>query len=212
VSAISPGEDREQTPTDRNSYPESQITRPPARLGAAQVLERAAWVQALMRDALTAGVDYATMPGWKQPDLLKPGAEKLLVAARLSSATALVDDDDARTHRGVRYVCTVTDRDGVLIARREGYAGYDESRFANDQGWRADWNNVLQMAQKRAMVAATKAALMASGLFADPDAAIPTVPAARRADRVPDHVYDDAPESTASAGDHGYRYDPRPAG
>jgi hypothetical protein len=178
------------------------------RLGPEQVLARAAWVQHLMRTALTAGVDYATMPGWSQPDLLKPGAEKLLVAARMSSATAMVDDGDARDHRGVRYVCTVTDRDGMLLARREGYAGYDESRFANDKGWKADWNNVLQMSQKRAMVAATKAALMASGLFADPDAAVPQPP--RAGDRVPEHVYDEAPESTASGTEHGYRYDPSP--
>jgi hypothetical protein len=129
----------------------------------------------------------------------------------LGSSTVQVDDDDARDHRGVRYVATVADRDGFVIARREGYAGYDESRFANERGWRADWNNVCQMAQKRAVVSATKAALAASGLFADEDAPMvrtgsPPAPAGEvrksaggarssSSDRVPDHVYDDLPEA-----------------
>jgi hypothetical protein len=172
-----------------------------ARLTPAEARGQIEWVRAQMREALVEGVDYGQYPGWARPALLKAGAETLLLAARLSSATTQVDDDDARDHRGVRYVCLIATHEGQLIARREGYAGYDESRFANLTGWKADWNNVLQMAQKRAVVAATKAALAASSLFAEGDDP-PPPPEARpprggrpRGDRAPEHVYDDAPEA-----------------
>jgi hypothetical protein len=151
-----------------------------------------------MREALVEGVDYGQYPGWARPALLKAGAETLLLAARLSSATTQVDDDDAREHRGVRYVCVVATHEGQVIARREGYAGYDESRFQSLTGWKADWNNVLQMAQKRSVVAATKAALAASSLFAEGDDPGDTPPPRARpprGDRTPAHVHDDAPEA-----------------
>jgi hypothetical protein len=185
------------------------------RFTPGQVVEQTGWVQDLMRAALVKGVDYDTMPGWRQPDLLKPGAEKLLFAARLTSSTTMVDDDESREHRGVRYVCSVATQDGVLLARREGYAGYDETRFAKDRDdgtvWRADWNNVIQMAQKRALVAATKGALMASGLFAEgaDDTPDPGRGSRRRRgdDRPPPDYYDNLPEATGTP-DRGYRYDP----
>jgi hypothetical protein len=190
------------------------------RLTPAEARGQVEWVRAQMREALIEGVDYGQYPGWDRPALLKAGAETLLLAARLSSATTMVDDDDARDHRGVRFVCLIATADGQLIARREGYAGYDESRFSNLTGWRADWNNVMQMAQKRAVVAATKAALAASSLFAEgDDPGDPRPPRGRpssqgsgrprpRGDRVPDHVYDDAPEARGGRGAKEYRYDP----
>jgi hypothetical protein len=177
----------------------------PARLSPDEVRARTAWIGDMLRAALIEKVDYDRLAGWSMPDLLKPGAEKLLLAARLGSVCTQIDDDDARDHRGVRYRCTVTDRAGFVMAVREGYAGYDESRFANHSGWRADWNNVCQMAQKRATVSATKAALAASGLFAEDGAPAPapTAPRTARAgranprvaERVPDYVYDEAPEA-----------------
>jgi hypothetical protein len=174
----------------------------PARMTAAEVLAEVEWIRDQLHTALVARVDYDTLPRTARPTLLKPGAEKLLMAARYTSVCTQVDDDDARQHRGVRYRCTVTDADNRVIAGREGYAGYDETRFDNGNGWRADWNNVCQMAQKRAMVAATKAALNASGIFADTDpepglavGAGPRRVPRSRAERVPDYVYDDAPEA-----------------
>jgi len=185
---------------------------PLGRLSPAEVRDDVEWIRDMLRHALVRGVDYDTLPGTQQPTLLKPGAEKLLFAARCGSRTLQIADDDALDHRGVRYQCAITDRAGFVLAQREGYAGYDESRFANPQtGWRADWNNVVQMAQKRAAVAATKAALNASGLFADePGEASAPRRAARRGDRVPDHVYDDAPESRGHGVTHTPRYGPDP--
>jgi hypothetical protein len=173
-------------------------------LTPAEVRRRSDQIQQMMRESLVRGIDYATLPHTQTPTLLKPGAEKLLFGFQLGAVCALIPDDDARQHRGVRYRCTITDRTGFTVAEREGYAGYDESRFDNGNGWRADWNNVLQMAQKRATVAATRAALAASGLFAEDDATAPAAAEPRRArppgprgraERVPDYVYDDAPEA-----------------
>jgi hypothetical protein len=192
-----------------------EIVAGSARMTGAEVLAEVEWIRDQLRTALVPRVDYDTLPRTARPTLLKPGAEKLLMAARYSSACEQVDDDDARQHRGVRYLCTITDRDGRMIAVRDAYAGYDEVRFANHTGWRADWNNVCQMAQKRATVAATKVALNASGIFADepdpglavaggapapgagPRRARPTAPRGR-AERVPDYVYDEAPEAGGS--------------
>jgi hypothetical protein len=190
-----------------------------ARLSPAEVRSQVEWVRSQMREALVDGVDYGQYPGWDRPALLKAGAETLLLAARLSSATTMVDDEDARTHQGVRYVCLIATHQGELVARREGYAGYDETRFSNLTGWRADWNNVMQMAQKRAVVAATKAALAASSLFAEGEEAAETRPprggrtgppsrGRPRGDRPPDHVYDDLPEARRPRGAQEYRYDP----
>lgn len=145
-------------------------------------------LQEYRRAILEQGPDYMVIPGTTRPSLLKPGAEKLLLAAGLGFTILKVDDDDSRAHQGVTYRCTVR-RGGQIVAECDGYAGYDESRFyisqadneAKEKAWaekdkrrprpdkmleyKASWNSVSKMAQKRAMVGATLNALAASGLF-----------------------------------------------
>lgn len=145
-------------------------------------------LQEYRRAILSDGPDFMVIPGTKKPSLLKPGAEKLLLAAGLGFTTQKIDDEDSRTHQGVTYKCTVH-RGGQVVAECEGYAGFDEDRFyksavqaeADEKAmaaryqrkakpekfveYRAPWNSVVKMSQKRAMVGATLNALAASGLF-----------------------------------------------
>jgi hypothetical protein len=154
-----------------------------------EVKERAEWLRSVTKAALTEGVDYGTIPGTERPTLLKPGAEMLLFAAGLGFGITKVDDEDARTHSGVTYRCTVRRPGGFVVAECDGYAGYDESRFytSAEQAerkeremaqkykrpprptrmveYRAPWNSLLKMAQKRALVGAALNAVAGSGLF-----------------------------------------------
>jgi hypothetical protein len=117
----------------------------------------------MQRSVLVSGTDYATIGNATKPTLLKSGAEMLCLASASSFTQTLMDDDDYRQHRGVRYKCEVLHA-GTRPAECEGYAGYDERRFAKGN-WRADWNTLVKMAQKRAFVGATLLAHAASGLF-----------------------------------------------
>jgi hypothetical protein len=158
------------------------------QLSPAEVTERAAWVREVTKAALTEGVDYGVIPGTPRPSLLKPGAEMLLLAGGLGFTITKIDDEDSRHHRGVTYRCSIR-RGDFVVAECDGYAGYDESRFfisaedaerrereyaESDQRqprrskmveYRAPWNSVIKMAQKRALVGAALNAVAGSGLF-----------------------------------------------
>jgi hypothetical protein len=193
-----------------------------ARLTPAQASEWAGWLRSVTKAALVEGIDYGQIPGVDRPSLWQPGAEMLLRAAQLGFTNERLDDDDSRARRGVTYRCTVR-RGDIIVATCDGYCGYDEAKYfrsAEDSErierarakqdrrppredrfgeYRAPWNTLLKMSQKRALVGAVRAALAASGLFADADADddTPAGPSRPRGsgDRVPAHVYDDEPES-----------------
>lgn len=126
--------------------------------------QRATWVRDVTKAALTEGVDYGIVPGTgSKPSLLKPGAEMLLLAAGFGFSVERIPDDESAEHRGITYRCSVK-RGDYVVAECDGYAGYDEKRFAKGS-WRADWNSVIKMAQKRALVGASLNAVAGSGLF-----------------------------------------------
>jgi hypothetical protein len=142
------------------------------QLTPAQAAERAAWVRDMRKAVLTEGTDYAKLPGTDKPTLLKPGAEMLLLAAGLGFTMSKIEDRDAREHEGVTYKASAhrLDRPDVVVAECEGFAGYDEPRFykpstPTKNEYRAPWNTLVKMAQKRALVGAALNATAASGLF-----------------------------------------------
>jgi hypothetical protein len=153
-----------------------------------QAAERAAWVREMRKAVLVEGTDFAKLPGTDKPTLLKPGAEMLLLAAGLGFTMTKVDDSDAREHEGVTYKASVR-RGDVIVAECEGFAGYDESRFykpavGTKAEYRAPWNTLVKMAQKRALVGAALNACAASGLFiADVDDERDTHSATKRQSR-----------------------------
>jgi hypothetical protein len=155
----------------------------------AQAQQWAHDVAEMKRSVLRDGADFMVIPGTDKPSLLQPGAEILLLAAGFGFTNNAVQDDAYRAHEGVTYQCVVTAPDGTVKASCDGYAGYDESRFftseaesrAKEEFWarkdgrpvnerkiaeyRAPWNSVIKMAQKRALVGATKSATASSGIF-----------------------------------------------
>lgn len=123
-------------------------------------------INELMRAVLQHGVDYGTIPGTGSPSLLRPGAEILLKWARMGHRLELVnlERDDRGAKFGVTYRAVIfpLGDESSTIASLEAYAGRDEKKWRD-----APWNTILQMAQKRALVGATKAATASSGLFAE---------------------------------------------
>lgn len=201
------------------------------RLSPAEVRDRSQWLREVTKAALVENVDFGIIPGTDRMSLLKPGAEMLLLAAGLGFTIDRIDDQDFRTHEGVTYRCTVR-RGSFVVSECDGYAGYSESRYyrsAEDSErieranakqyrrqvnearfveYRAPWNTLMKMAQKRALVGAALNAVAGSGLFTDVDGGSdeddtaqppPRRPDRRGEDRVPEHVRDDSPEA------HGYR-------
>ena len=168
---------------------------PAFALEAAEAHDLVVKLREVQRSVLVAGTDYDTIPGTNKPSLLKPGAERLLQVFGLGHDMVRVEvERDAEGQRiGVTYRCVVfknygTDR--IQVSSCEGYAGYDEDRFfqaveqlekkerANasryrrapkEEKWaepfKAPWNSVVKMAQKRALVGAALQGTGASGLF-----------------------------------------------
>ena len=134
------------------------------------------WVRDLMRAALVEDVDYGTFGNAKKPAMLKSGAEMLLRAAGLGFANDRLDDQAARDHIGITYRCTVYRPDGSIVATCDGYCGRDETGRQS-----VNWNTIVKMAQKRALVGAALNATASSGLFTadldDEPAAAPPPPA-----------------------------------
>lgn len=176
------------------------------RLSAEQVRDRSLWLRDVTRAALVEHVDFGIFPGTDRMSLLKPGAERLLLAAGLGFTITKIDDDDSRAHRGVTYRCRVHRGDpSSPVAECDGYAGYDESRYyksaevqelvERDKAkrerrppnvekmleYRAPWNTLVKMAQKRALVGAVLNAVAGSGLFAPDDDPTDEPPASRPA-------------------------------
>jgi hypothetical protein len=199
--------------------PDALATRSPDELR-----QWLATVKDMLLNVLEAGVDYGYLPKVDKPVLLQPGAQKLALLADLGTETERVAWEPGPTGElGATYKTTVTRANGRRV-QVERYAGYDETQFlkVSSNGvlvYRAPWDTVIAMAQKRAFVAGVKAALGLSGLFADLDrddakakAPGPLQPVAsaagaaapgsrqpveprRRHDEVPPEVYDNLPEA-----------------
>jgi len=209
--------------TDVDTTTGEIVTYVPGRLTPEQARERSAWVREVTKAALQEGVDFGVIPGTDKPSLLKPGAEMLILAAGLGFTNERVDDDDCRTHQGVTYRCTVR-RGDIVLATCDGYAGYDESRYYRSAEeserqerayakqdrrtpredrfaeYRAPWNTLVKMAQKRALVGAALNAVAGSGLFVTDDTDDDGTPTpargrSRRQSDPPAEFYDNLPEA-----------------
>lgn len=165
--------------------------KPEAAMTVAELVSVRDVLDVACRNAMRPDVDYGEIPGVKGKTLLKPGAERLLQLFGLSHDFEVVDveRDDQGRRRGVTVKCVVTKGD-LHIASSFGSADYDEDRYyqsvaqleereranarkyrrePNPAKWaepfRAPWNTVLKMAQKRALVTAAIQATGASGMF-----------------------------------------------
>ena len=82
----------------------------------------------MRRAILQDGTDYSVIPGTQKPTLLKPGAEKLLMAAGLGFTIERIPEPGTDARQGVTYRTTIRRGDDI-VAQCDGYAGYDEDRF-----------------------------------------------------------------------------------
>jgi hypothetical protein len=188
----------------------------PDVLTPAAVAAMARRVRDIKRAALTEGTDYGLIPGaGDRPALFKSGAETLLRAENYTFTMRQRPSE----RDGVMYACTVRRWDGSIVAQCEGYAGYDESRYfisAEDATrrerynaekyqrrarpertveYRAPWNTLVKMAQKRALVGAALNACAASGLFV---ADVDDSPSPAYVDAVAEVVAENVGETAAS--------------
>lgn len=142
-----------------------------------------ACVEEAKREVMRSGVDYARIPGTPKPSLLKPGAERLaqLFGFGHTMGHPLVEVDGlGRPHR-VTIRCDVT-KGGEIVSSCWGSCDYDEDRYYKPfreatetpetgeiigarKEYRAPWNTLLKMADKRAYVGAMLKATASSGLF-----------------------------------------------
>lgn len=92
-------------------------------------------VTEVRRDVLVSGVDYGPIPGTDKPVLMKPGAERLCSAFKLSPLFEVVSQVED-WERGIffyRYQCTLIHREtGEVYGRGIGSCNSQESKY----GWR----------------------------------------------------------------------------
>lgn len=159
--------------------PKQQIMRPIA--SPADVLGALDETHALIRGALKEGTDYGTVPGTRgKPTLLKPGAEKLVIAFGCRALYTIVEQEIAHD-KVVKYVhkyngqkesiglyryvirCQLQRPDGQIVGDGLGSCSTLESKYIDRP--RDCENTALKMAEKRALVAATLGAFGLSDAF-----------------------------------------------
>jgi hypothetical protein len=176
--------------------PEGTLT---LQLTPAQLLALVQQVDEIKRAVLREGVDYGSpkrqdgRDAWPRPALYVSGAEKLLQAFGLNYRVEITRREEDPERGWWRYECTATilrqrvAPDGTVsvvpLGSATATANSREARWRHIDPWSLQ-DTVLAMAEKRALVRATRRTLALSGLFAEeaPDEdAVPADSRARRA-------------------------------
>jgi hypothetical protein len=133
-------------------------------LTVTELLAQAEKIKQAMTRAMEEGVHFGTIPGTPKPTLLKAGAEKLCLLFRMDPEYESHETIDGE-HLTVKSKCTLWhvpsgqrlgSGEGLATTRENKYAyrkGPDGARRTNPDLF-SQWNVVLKMANKRALVAA----------------------------------------------------------
>jgi hypothetical protein len=112
----------------QESLPPVEYAQTPQQIKAQVVL-----IQEIMRDVMTDGQHYGTIPGCgDKPCLFKSGAEKLSLTFRLRP---IMDEGDVRVeelpngHKNIRVDCHIMNQAGLEIATGVGSCSTMESKF-----------------------------------------------------------------------------------
>ena len=117
-------------------------------------------------DTLTSG-DYGIIPRTTKKSLLKPGAEKLLKLFGFTAKMELVKEIEDWDKHFIyyRYKCTITHApSGIFISDAVRSCNNKEAKHARKDVYDVA-NTIEAIAQKRALIAATVQATMASEIF-----------------------------------------------
>ena len=160
----------------------TQYSDEPGTLNVAQIQQQVSLIQTVLNEVMQKDQHYGVIPGCgKKPSLLKPGAEKICMTFRLAPSYEIEDIENVQDtdHREDQVICTLTHiPTGQVFGQglgscstmeskyryRNTYVNGDKIRTEND--CLADqYNTVLKMAKKRAMVDAVLTATAASDIF-----------------------------------------------
>jgi hypothetical protein len=129
---------------------------------------RVKMLQQYIREHMTEGEDFGTIPGSNKPTLFRPGAEKLIAIFGLAPIVEITHRIEDWEKGFVAYeikVRLINKRTGHIEAEGLGSCNSKERRYARQDAPSVS-NTVLKIAKKRALVDATLSATRASGLFA----------------------------------------------
>jgi hypothetical protein len=139
-----------------------------------EVVAQAEKIKAVAAQAMDDGIHYGRIPGTPKPTLLKAGAEKLCLLFRLDPEYESTETRDG-DHLSVKSRCTLYHiPTGQRFGSGEGSCTSRESKYAyrkrgGDRTANLDlpdqYNTILKMANKRALVAAVLNVTAASDIF-----------------------------------------------
>jgi hypothetical protein len=132
-------------------------------LTVTELLAQAEKIKQAMTRAMEEGIHFGTIPGTPKPTLLKAGAEKLCLLFRMDPQYESHETIDGE-HLTVKSKCTLWHiPSGQRLGSGEGLATTRESKYAYRKGPEgarranpdifSQWNTILKMANKRALVA-----------------------------------------------------------
>lgn len=127
----------------------------------------------ILKTILREGDDYGKIIGCGQKKvLLKPGAEKICAAFKLAPTFVIKQVDHPKGHREYEALCTLTHMpSGTVVGNYAGMCSTMEKKYAFRKDGSANqfladqYNTVLKMAEKRALVAAVLVCTNASDIF-----------------------------------------------
>lgn len=128
-------------------------------------MEKIGQFQRLVRENLSEGKDYGTIPGTTKPTLFKPGAEKILMLMGLQSTYEIIDSTRDWKEGFFQYQVKCTLKKGdIIITQGLGACNSKEKKYVNRNGYDMD-NTVLKMAKKRSQVDASLTVASLSEIF-----------------------------------------------
>ena len=128
-------------------------------------MEKIGQFQRLVRENLSEGKDYGTIPGTSKPTLFKPGAEKILMLMGLQSTYEIIDSTRDWKEGFFQYQVKCTLKKGdIIITQGLGACNNKEKKYVNRSGFDMD-NTILKMAKKRSQVDASLTVASLSEIF-----------------------------------------------
>jgi len=86
-------------------------------------------IQEVMQSVMKENIHYGKIPGCQKPSLLKPGAEKILMAFHLVADNPIIEDLSTEDYIRYRVTQRVLNRDGHLIGAASGECSSDEDKY-----------------------------------------------------------------------------------